>query len=242
MTTQAVAQKSYRTCAKSKCGDWAAAFRDATLRSQGCTGWPEIMKALQYRPTFAGCRVHRIALTFAASALVGFVPNRVHAQQDALDIKSAEHVRSEYLAELGTIHLKMIALAAAIPADKYVWRPSAGVRSVSEVLMHVASEWYYLIPLSVGEKPHAEVPTGDAMNKLEKNTSKADVLEHLNKSWAHTDSVLSRVEAAKLIGQVGPARMPFARAALRVTGDQHEHLGQLIAYARSIGVKPPWSK
>jgi len=25
-------------------------------------------------------------------------------------------------------------------------------------------------------------------------------------------------------------------------GDQHEHLGQSIAYARSNGVVPPWSK
>jgi uncharacterized damage-inducible protein DinB len=25
-------------------------------------------------------------------------------------------------------------------------------------------------------------------------------------------------------------------------GDLHEHLGQLIAYARSVGVKPPWTK
>jgi hypothetical protein len=27
-----------------------------------------------------------------------------------------------------------------------------------------------------------------------------------------------------------------------MTDDLHEHLGQLIAYARSIGVKPPWNK
>jgi hypothetical protein len=25
-------------------------------------------------------------------------------------------------------------------------------------------------------------------------------------------------------------------------GDQHEHLGQSIAYARTNGVVPPWSK
>jgi hypothetical protein len=31
-------------------------------------------------------------------------------------------------------------------------------------------------------------------------------------------------------------------AALMLIFDQHEHLGQLIAYARSNGVVPPWSK
>lgn len=27
-----------------------------------------------------------------------------------------------------------------------------------------------------------------------------------------------------------------------MSGDLHEHLGQLIAYARMNGIKPPWSK
>ena len=27
-----------------------------------------------------------------------------------------------------------------------------------------------------------------------------------------------------------------------MSGDLHEHLGQLIAYARMHGIKPPWSK
>ena len=31
-------------------------------------------------------------------------------------------------------------------------------------------------------------------------------------------------------------------AAMMLLGDQHEHLGQSIAYARSNGVVPPWSK
>jgi hypothetical protein len=44
------------------------------------------------------------------------------------------------------------------------------------------------------------------------------------------------------MGKYEPAKMSLARAALRVAGDQHEHLGQLIAYARSVGVKPAWSR
>ena len=31
-------------------------------------------------------------------------------------------------------------------------------------------------------------------------------------------------------------------ALMLIIGDQHEHLGQSIAYARSNGVVPPWSK
>ena len=36
--------------------------------------------------------------------------------------------------------------------------------------------------------------------------------------------------------------MTIDAAAFGMTGDLHEHLGQLIAYSRSVGVKPPWTQ
>ena len=36
--------------------------------------------------------------------------------------------------------------------------------------------------------------------------------------------------------------MTFADGALGIGGDLHEHLGQLIAYARMNQIVPPWSK
>jgi hypothetical protein len=63
--------------------------------------------------------------------------------QAVLDVKSATHLCAEYLADLDTLHAKITELAKAIPADKYGWRPSADVRTVAQVLMHVASEYHY---------------------------------------------------------------------------------------------------
>jgi hypothetical protein len=164
-------------------------------------------------------------------------------QQDSLDAKSAALVYREYFIDLNAVHEKLMSLAGSIPADKYSWRPSADVRSVSEVLMHVAGEWYYVCPISIGGKaPPDFTPPRDAMAKLEKTTSKSDVLEQLGKSWAHCKSIFDVADPAQLTGKYEPAKMSLARAALRVAGDQHEHLGQLIAYARSVGVKPEWSK
>jgi uncharacterized damage-inducible protein DinB len=164
-------------------------------------------------------------------------------QQDSLDATSAALVYREYFIDLNAVHEKLMSLANSIPADKYTWRPSADVRSVSEVLMHVTGEWYLICPMSLGEKPPADfTPPRDAMAKLEKTTSKPDVLEQLNKSWAHCTSVFNAADPAHLTGKYEPAKMSLPRAALRVAGDQHEHLGQLIAYARSLGVKPAWSK
>jgi hypothetical protein len=70
--------------------------------------------------------------------------------------KAAAAVRDEYMADLDTVHAKIMALVNAIPEGKYSWRPSAGVRSVSEVLMHVATEYSYYVPGSVGGKPPAD--------------------------------------------------------------------------------------
>jgi uncharacterized damage-inducible protein DinB len=163
--------------------------------------------------------------------------------QDALDAKSAAHVRDEYMTDLDTVHAKIMALANAIPADKYSWRPAPGVRSISEVLMHVAAEWYYYVPSSVGGKAPADFgPPKEAQAKLDKITNKKEVIDQLTKSWAHSRAQLLGADPAKLTGKYKPWGITLDGAALGMAGDLHEHLGQLIAYARTNGVKPPWSK
>jgi uncharacterized damage-inducible protein DinB len=165
------------------------------------------------------------------------------AAQDLLDVRSATHLRSEYLADMTSVHDNILALARAIPADRYAWRPAPGVRSISEVLMHVAGEWYVIGPISVGAKPSADFGTPkEGMARLETITTKAEVLAELGKAWAYARTTIEAADPAALTGRYEPAKMPLARATLRVSGDLHEHLGQLIAYARSVGVTPPWSK
>ena len=68
------------------------------------------------------------------------------------------------------------------------------------------------------------------------------VLAELDKSWAHCKAQLKAADPAQLTGKYKPWGVTIDQAALGMAGDEHEHLGQLIAYARSIGVKPPWSK
>ncbi|MEP6619336.1 MAG: DinB family protein [bacterium] len=181
-----------------------------------------------------------IPLAFVAAIAV---PSRAARGQDVLDAKSATHLRDEYLKDLDTVHVKIMALANAIPAEKYSWRPATGVRSVSEALMHCAVEWYYYVPSSVAMKPPADFGVlKESQAKLEKVTAKAQVIDHLNKSWTHAKAQLTAVNAASLTGKIKPWNAPLDEAAFAMAGDMHEHLGQLIAYARSVGVKPPWTK
>ena len=183
------------------------------------------------------------ALLPLALAAVMILPSRQALGQVLLDAKSATVLRDQYMTDLDSVHVKIMALANAIPADKYSWRPAPGVRSVSEVLMHMAAEWSYYLPGSVGGKPPADFgPPRETLPKMEKITAKKDVLEQLNKSWAYGRAQVVATDPATLTGTLQTWKIPFGAATYGMTGDQHEHLGQLIAYARSVGVKPPWSK
>jgi uncharacterized damage-inducible protein DinB len=177
------------------------------------------------------------------TAIVAILPANRAEGQNVLDAKSAAAVREEYMADLDTVHAKIMALANAIPEDKYSWRPAPGVRSVSEVLMHVATEWYYWVPGSIGGNPPADFgPESEAAAKKEKITAKKDVIAELNTSWAYSKAQLSAANTSALTGKYKPWGVSLPRAAFGMSGDLHEHLGQLISYSRAVGVKPPWSK
>jgi uncharacterized damage-inducible protein DinB len=179
----------------------------------------------------------------AALATSLAIPTRALVAQDVLDAKSAAYLRDQFLTDMDTLHSKVMALAMAIPEEKYSWRPGPGVRSVSEVLGHLAGEWYYYLPQSIGAPPHADYTSpSEALPRLEKIAGKQAMLDELNKSWANGRAQSVAADQSKLRGTSKPWDVSLARAAFGMTGDQHEHLGQLIAYARANGVKPPWSK
>jgi hypothetical protein len=186
-------------------------------------------------------RFYLFAIALTAATLLAARASRA---QDVFDAKSAAHVRQEFVADMDTLHVKIVALAKAIPADKYGWRPAPGVRSISEALMHVVGEWYFWAPSSMAGKPPANF--GDPKTQLpalEKTvTTKDAVVAELEKSWAHCNTQLRASDASALTGKYKPWNTTVDAAAFGMAGDLHEHLGQLIAYARSVGVRPPWSK
>jgi uncharacterized damage-inducible protein DinB len=186
---------------------------------------------------------HRRTYLLVAALAAAAGHSRIARAQDVFDAKSAAHVRTTFVTDMDTLHSKIVALARAIPADKYSWRPGAGVRSISEVLMHVAGEWYYWGPNSMGGKPPADFDPKTKLAGLEKSvTTKDAVLAELQKSWAYCDTQIRAADASTLTGKYKPWNTTVDVAAFDMSGDLHEHLGQLIAYARSVGVKPPWSK
>ncbi|MDX1582410.1 MAG: DinB family protein [Thermoanaerobaculia bacterium] len=148
-------------------------------------------------------------------------------------------LRSELMGELDQIEKKLVGLAEAIPAEKYDWRPAEGIRSVSETLMHVAGgNYYFLQPLGL------EGPEGLDPRTLEKNvTEKDDVISELKRSFKYARKAVKSVGDDHLEDMVEVFGSDWTKrqVLLLYVTHGHEHLGQMIAYARSNEVTPPWS-
>lgn len=144
-----------------------------------------------------------------------------------------------YDGEWGHVSRQLIALAEATPAEKFAWRPAPGVRSTSEVYMHIVMANFYLLSVTGPPMP-ADLKEG--MDKTV--TSKAEVIAWLRRSleavkMAHAaakpDDMTRKV---KVMGRDATVDGMY----LRILVHANEHMGQLVAYARSSGVVPPWAK
>ena len=155
--------------------------------------------------------------------------------------ESASADISSFVADLEVMREKFFGLAEAFPEDTYTWRPMEGVRSVSEVLMLIAGEGYGFAPTAFGG---TAAMTLEESGELSAITDKAQVIDHLTKAFAHAKMELETIDPATLVG----TRTVFGQErttpdlVLFVAGDMHEHLGQLIAYARTNQIVPPWSR
>lgn len=141
--------------------------------------------------------------------------------------------------QLATAQREILSLAEAMPAEKYSWRPGAGVRSVGEVYMHVASANYFL-PTFWGVK----FPAGVDPRGFDKDAGdKAKVVATLKASFEHLHQAIDNVPDADLGKPVDffGRKAQVADIVLGAASHVHEHLGQSIAYARMNGVVPPWS-
>lgn len=147
--------------------------------------------------------------------------------------------RSEVMAEVMIQESEFVRLAEAIPADKYTWRPSADVRTIAEVFLHASAANYNLYKL-VGTPTPANVDT----KTLEQSTTdKAKVIATLKASYAHAKKAILAMPDAdleKIIPWNG-GKITERGVLLYIVQHIAQHLGQQIAYARSIGVAPPWT-
>ena len=168
-------------------------------------------------------RTRTIACAAAAAAVLSLAPLSAQTTQTALS------------KEAGTLSDKFAGLARVM-AGKYDWKPGQGVRSVGDVFNLIVTENGLLVATLTG--------AGGGGGRGAQVIAPEKLQEALKTSYANVQKAVEGLSDAdlktpvKLFGR----DMTKEEAVRYLFGDQHEHLGQSIAYARSNGVVPPWSK
>lgn len=153
--------------------------------------------------------------------------------------KYPEGIWQGYDGEWAHVSQQLVELAEATPAEKFAWRPAAGVRSTSEVYMHIVVANFYLLSVT-GPKMPADLKE----NSGKTVTSKPEVIAWLKRSLdavkeAHLAETPKDLERKV---HIADRDATVDGMYLRIIVHANEHMGQLVAYARMTGVVPPWSK
>ena len=181
-----------------------------------------------------------LSLSTFALALAAAIAPAALAQNAPPPAKPAAgyDFKQRALVELKNLQQQLVSLAQAMPAEKYTWRPGEGVRSVSEVYLHVAAGNFGLTALA-GAPPQP----GFKFQGYEKSTTdKAKVIEQLNQSFDYARNAIANFSDADLLKPLKFLdQQNVGDMIVHIVAHGHEHLGQSIAYARMNGVVPPWT-
>lgn len=163
--------------------------------------------------------------------------------------------RGEFLWELDIATRQSVAMAEAVPADKYEWRPDRAARTIGEVFVHVATGNFLLLDVVGTPAPadlYPDLPAEGPMRfagLMGRNDElaggagdKSAVSALLKRSLRFVDESFRRTSEDELnrplhfFGEETTVR----RVYLRLLAHNHEHMGQMIAYLRFNGIAPPW--
>jgi len=153
----------------------------------------------------------------------------------------------EFVGQIEFVQGRITQLAEAVPQSAYEWRPEEGVRSVSEVYLHIAFANYMTVIISGGTISKDMGFEMDFSKEKEwdtQTTDKTEILEKVNESFATLKEWTKSLTEEDLNREVEAFGMTMTIRNFMITmiGHTHEHLGQSIAYARTNHVTPPWSK
>ena len=146
----------------------------------------------------------------------------------------ATGIQTAFGEDAGTLSKKFTGLAHVM-AGKYDWKPGQGVRSVGDVFNLIVLE-NGMLAGALSDTPNTGEPAPI--------TDPEKLQEALKTSYANLQKAITGLSDkdlqthVKLFGK----DMTKQGALMLILEDQHEHLGQSIAYARTNGVVPPWSK
>jgi len=153
----------------------------------------------------------------------------------------------EFVGQIEYVQGKVLDLANAVPQADYTWRPEDGVRSVSEVYLHIAFANYLTVSITGGTVPKEtgfEMDFSKADAWTTQTTDKTEIMEIVSESFETLKERIGKLTEEDLNREVEVFGMKQSTRnfIISMIGHTHEHLGQSIAYARMNHITPPWSK
>ncbi len=149
-------------------------------------------------------------------------------------------VTTDFLNNYNLTTDKVAQLAGEISEDTYDWRPSEEVRSIREVVLHIASANYFF-----ASQLGIETPEGVDPQAMEQSgMSKEEAISALKESVAFMQNSLESISEEELTTKMDFFGNEVTKRQVMLSMGTHasEHLGQLIAYARMNEITPPWSQ
>lgn len=143
------------------------------------------------------------------------------------------------------IEQSFIALADAMPAEKYDFKPTSGefenARTFAEQVKHVACANFGFFNQIEKITPPAECSSGGP----DPAETKAELMQYLRDSFAYAQKVLKTMTSANALEAVsGPYGGNSTRLGITTLAVWHasDHYGQLVVYLRLNGIIPPASQ
>lgn len=166
---------------------------------------------------------------------------------ELLGVKDVEGGKeaADLILPLDGLEKQVIALAKAVPEDKYGWRPGAGVRSFQEVFLHIAYGNRLMLAIASGADATAIQKAVQDNAKAEKESVSRDrVVELLTESFAAVRKAMGDATGGALSRDIEFFGTKTTMRGVFAEIDTHigEHLGQAVAYARVNSIVPPWSR
>lgn len=183
------------------------------------------------------CRQRSVA-AITIAALLTLAP-RGSAQESVDPTAAAVGQRFSMIAR------SFIALADAMPAEKYAFKPTRGefegVRSFGEQVKHVACANFAFFNQIEKKTPPADCASGGP----DPAKTKAELTAYLHESFEYAQRVLGTMTAENALDPVeGPYGGPSTRLGIATLAVWHasDHYGQLVVYLRMNGIVPPASR
>jgi uncharacterized damage-inducible protein DinB len=153
--------------------------------------------------------------------------------------------KADLMGQIKYASQELTQLENAMPQETMTWRPMEGVRSVSEVYLHVAFTNYLFMNM-VGVKPPSDIDLkmpNEGAEWEKSTTDKKEVAERLAKSFEFVENSLKNFPEDKLDDPVTLFGQKTTMRGVWLVELSHinQHLGQSIAYARTNKIVPPWT-